>query len=285
MGRVRTPSWTLSQPCFLSDTRCRGPLSTWLCASYSSVPIHPVTHTHFSITFATVHPIALELLLRPCPLLHCPPLLPVLVIPPPYPTLCPPTVAVNLAKLKLFRHYYIMVGVLPSHRLEAFPTALFPQPKPDLCPCTHTSLSPANPVPPGHLLYLLYTHHRHSAASGGALPMAVAVPGEQSGVPSREVPRRVWVVGRVGYEEATPNPMPRPPSSWWRVPHWPSSCSPATSSSRLGTTRTCSCRRRTRRTYRWSKCEQSCGAWRDQVVWSWPSGLDGLGLGCFWGCS
>ncbi|EDL83570.1 G protein-coupled receptor 108, isoform CRA_c [Rattus norvegicus] len=31
-------------------------------------------------------------------------------------------------------------------------------------------------MPPGHLLYLLYAHHRHSASSGSALPVAVAVP-------------------------------------------------------------------------------------------------------------
>ncbi|XP_054529237.1 protein GPR108 isoform X1 [Pan troglodytes] len=42
-------------------------------------------------------------------------------------------------------------------------------------------------------------------------------------------------------------------SSWWRAPPWPSSCSRATSSSPQGTTRTCSCPRRTRRMFRWSK--------------------------------
>lgn len=39
-------------------------------------------------------------------------------------------VAVNLAKLKLFRHYYVMVGVLPSHRLSPSLLASVPEPQP-----------------------------------------------------------------------------------------------------------------------------------------------------------
>lgn len=89
--------------------------------------------------------------------------------PPPTPILCPPTVAVNLAKLKLFRHYYVMVGVPP-----------FPRPASPHLSHGPLPLTPMPHVSPGHLLYLLHPHHRHPAARGCALPVAVAVPGERS---------------------------------------------------------------------------------------------------------
>ncbi|XP_013360654.1 PREDICTED: protein GPR108 isoform X2 [Chinchilla lanigera] len=75
-------------------------------------------------------------------------------------------VAVNLAKLKLFRHYYVMVGP---------PTALGPRHRPAPAPCPrHPGV--LAPLSAGHLLHLLHTHHRHPAARGRALPVAVAVP-------------------------------------------------------------------------------------------------------------
>lgn len=53
---------------------------------------------------------------------------------------------------------------------------------------------------------------------------------------------------------------PFTPSSWWKAPLSPSSCSRATSSSLQVTTRTCSCLRRMRKMCRWSKCEPRAGA-------------------------
>lgn len=60
-----------------------------------------------------------------------------------------------------------------------------------------------------------------------------------------------------------PSPPPlKLPSSWWRAPLSPSSCSRATSSNPQGITRTCSYPRRMRRKCRWSKCEpKGWGGW------------------------
>lgn len=100
-----------------------------------------------------------------------------------------PAVAVNLAKLKLFRHYYIMVralfslkqvfggvlslrgGVYTTSRWGAHssPSACHSEPTSGLCP---------TPCPAGHLLRVLHAGHRHPAAGGRAVPVAVAVPGE-----------------------------------------------------------------------------------------------------------